>query len=442
MPIRIAGALLICGLAACATVDQTTQTDVIKDIRAVTGADVRFEAPSFSLPVGVIHDDGLSREEAVAIALWNNAAFQATLSDLGFARADLADAGVISNPALSLLFPVGPKQLEATLRWPIEVLWERPKRLAAAERRLESVAQSLMQSGLDLVLAVRLGYADLTLMRDRERLAHEAAGVFQEIDRLTQSRLAAGDIAELDARIARVDAVRRAQEAARAGHDVTIARARLALLLGLQGDDVLLSRLSSEAEPSPCGAVADLLRHARAARPDLRAAELSVEAAAARLGWERSRILTLTAVLDANGEGRAGFEAGPGIDVSIPIFNRNQGGRLRGQSELQRAAAVLVQLRRQIETDVREAAAQFDQAHESRAAWRDTIVTPLRDNLADAEASFATGESSFLFVLENGRQLIDARVREREIAADEQRARARVERAVGYGCPASPGETN
>jgi outer membrane protein, heavy metal efflux system len=63
-------------------------------------------------------DDGLSRDEAVAIALWNNAAFQVSVSQLGFARADLADAGLISNPVLSLLFPWGPKQLEWTLRWP------------------------------------------------------------------------------------------------------------------------------------------------------------------------------------------------------------------------------------------------------------------------------------------------------------------------------------
>ena len=44
------------------------------------------------------------------------------------------------------------------------------------------------------------------------------------------------------------------------------------------------------------------------------------------------------------------------------------------------------------------------------------------------------GESSYLFVLENTRRLIEARVREREIAADEQRAQARIERAAGTAC--------
>jgi cobalt-zinc-cadmium efflux system outer membrane protein len=313
--------------------------------------------------------------------------------------------------------------------------------VAAAKLSAESAAQSLVQSGLDLVLTVRLAYSDLSLAIDRQHLAEEAAAALQRIDMLTQSRLAAGDIAELDARAARVDAVRSALDAERAVHDVTIARERLRLLLGLGAEDRALERLQASGEPERCGEPPDLMKRALAARPDLRAAELTVEAAAARLGWERSRILTLTAVLDANGEGKEGFEMGPGIDVSIPVFNRNQGGRLRGEAELQRASASYVSLQRQVGLDVREALTLFDQARASRAAWGERIVTPLRTNLAEAEKSFSSGESSYPFVLENSRRLIEARLRERELAADEQRAQARIERASGTACRAGTGVT-
>ena len=426
---------------SCATATPPVQTDIADGIRAVTGASVRFGAQTTGLPSGVNIEDGLSREEAVAVALWNNPAFQVSLSQLGFARADLVDAGMISNPVLSLLFPVGPKQLEATLRWPVEVLWERPRRMSAAKLSLEAVAQGLVQSGLDLALSVRVAYTDLALAVDRQQLANEAAATLQRIDTLTASRLAAGDIAELDARAARVDAVRSAQDAERAVHDVTIARERLRLLLGLPADDAALNRLENSGSVELCGSLPDLLKAALAARPDLRAAELTIEAAAARLGWEKSRILTLTAVLDANAEGIDGFESGPGIDVSIPLFNRNQGGKLRAQSELERAHAAFVQLRHQVGHDVREASALFDQARQSRLAWGDKIVAPLAANLSDAEESFAAGESSYLFVLENTRRLLEARVREREIAADERRAQARIERAAGLGCQAETGGT-
>ena len=387
IPVSLVLLLAAVSAISCATAGPPVPTEVADQLRAATGASMRLEpAPAPTLPSGVRIDDGLSRDEAVAVALWNNAAFQVTVSQLGFARADLVDAGIISNPVLSLLFPVGPKQLEATLRWPIEVLWERPRRVAAAKLSLAGAAQGLVQSGLDLVLSVRIAFADLALALDRQVLSREAAAALQRIDTLTQSRLAAGDVAELDARAARVDAARSALDAERAVHDVTIARERLRLLMGLAPDDRALETIEIPVAADRCGTTADLLKRALVARPDLRAAELAVEAAAARIGWEKSRILTLTAVLDANAEGIDGFESGPGIDISLPIFNRNQGGRLRAETELQRASAAYVQLQQQVGLDVREASTLFDQAQQSRAAWQSQLVTPLRANLADAEA--------------------------------------------------------
>ncbi|WP_291987928.1 TolC family protein [Luteitalea sp.] len=438
--------LLLLGAAvttlSCASAQPPVASPVTEGILSATGAAARIQAPGLAeLPSAVDLRDGLSSDEAVATALWNNATFQVTLSQLGFARADLVDAGLLTNPVLSLLFPLGPKQFEATLRWPIEVLWERPKRRAAAQLALNAIASSLVQSGLDLALAVRVSHADYALAIDRQRLATDAAAILERIDVLTQSRLAAGDISTLEARVARVDAARARQDADRAAHDVRLARERLRLLLGLAADDPAVDRIQALAVPDACGTATDLLPRALAARPDVRAAEIAVEGAAARLGWERSRVLALAAVLDANGQGLEGFEAGPGVDVGLPIFNWNQGGRLRAATELQRASAAYVATQQQVGLDVREAVTLLDQAKESRTAWRTTLVVPLEANLTDAEEAYRAGDSSFLFVLENSRRLIEARLRERELAADEARAVARIERAIGAKCAPPAGET-
>ena len=431
--------LLLLGAAvttlSCASARPPVASPVTDRILSATGAAARLHAPGVAdVAPTVDPQDGLSSDEAVATALWNNAAFQVTLSQLGFARADLVDAGMLTNPVLSLLFPLGPKQFEATLRWPIELLWERPKRRAAAQLALDATASSLVQSGLDLALAARLSHTDYALAVDRQRLATDTAAALERIDALTQSRLAAGDIGALEARVARVDAARGRQDADRAAHDVRLARERLRLLMGLAAADPVVDRIQASPAPHACGAAADLLPRALAARPDVRAAEIAVEAAAARLGWERRRVLAFTAVLDANGQGTQGFEAGPGVDVGLPIFNRNQGGRLRAETELQRASAAYVAIQQQVGLDVREAVTLLDQAQESRTAWRTTLVTPLEANLVDAEDAYRAGDSSFLFVLENSRRLIEARLRERELAADETRALARIERAIGAKC--------
>src|SRR5689334_14168492 len=94
-----------------------TPGDVDTAIRARTAdRGLRLDGEA-ALPPDVNLTDGITQEEAVAVALWNSPSFQATLTDLGIARADLAEAGLLRNPILSLLFPVGPKQMEFTLQY-------------------------------------------------------------------------------------------------------------------------------------------------------------------------------------------------------------------------------------------------------------------------------------------------------------------------------------
>src|ERR1700754_2155795 len=128
------------------------------------------EAAQARIPPGVALSDGLSEDEAVAIALWNNAVFHNDLAALGIARADLIEAGLLRNPLLSLLLPLTMSQLEATITFPAEVFFQRPRRVAAAKAELERVAQSLEQNALNLVRDVRVAYSDLLLARNRARV--------------------------------------------------------------------------------------------------------------------------------------------------------------------------------------------------------------------------------------------------------------------------------
>src|SRR5262245_50681307 len=127
-----------------------TPEDVDAGIRARTAAGIRL-AGDEPLPPDVNLTDGLTQEEAVAIALWNSPSFQATLADLGIARADLAEAGLLRNPIFSLLFPLGPKQLEFTLQYPFDALIQRPKRVAAARLNARAIGERLVWDALALV---------------------------------------------------------------------------------------------------------------------------------------------------------------------------------------------------------------------------------------------------------------------------------------------------
>jgi cobalt-zinc-cadmium efflux system outer membrane protein len=378
--------------------------------------------------------DGLTSDEAVAIALWNSPSFQATLADLGIARADVVEAGLLRNPVLSLLFPLGQKQLEWTVQFPVDAIWQRPKRVAAAQLNAQAVGERLVWDGLTLVAQTRTAHADAVIAEQRLQLTGENADLVQRLAGITEARLKAGDISELEARAARSDAarvqvVRRAIE-----HDRELARVTLATLLGMDaGTDQIRAVAEPVVDLDACGAEPARLETALAARPDVRAAEIAIEAAAQRARWEHSRVLTLIGILDGNGTG-ADANAGPGVGGDIPIFSRNQGAIGRAEAEVDRAGRQYAAVRAQVISDVRSASVRVRQAEQAIASWRDDIVPSLEIEQKQAESAYQAGEIPLFSLLDVSRRLVDGRTRLLDAEADMRRATIALERSLGRSC--------
>lgn len=436
-PVSCVAAITVVALSlGCAsTGGAPAPADLDEAIRARTAATgIRLEGQD-QLPPDVNLTDGLTQEESVAIALWNSPSFQATLLDLGIARADLVEAGLLRNPIFSLLFPIGPKQLEFTLQYPFEVLWQRPARVAAARLNAQAIGERLVWDALSLVAQVRSAHADAITAERRLALAMQNAELTRRLADITDARLRAGDISELEARAPRTDAsrsdvVRRAVE-----HDRDLARLTLAALLGLDRVAGQLAPQTSAAyDAAPCPVDDGRLTEALASRPDVRAAELTIEAATARARWEDSRVFTLIGVLDANGRGPEGFEIGPGLNTELPIFARNQGGIDRATVEIERASQLYAAARARVITDVRSAGVRVTQAQQALDAWSTEIVPSLETELRQAEGAYGAGETALFTVLDVSRRLIDGRMRLLDAEADLFRSRIALERAIGRYC--------
>jgi cobalt-zinc-cadmium efflux system outer membrane protein len=383
------------------------------------------------VPPGVEFEDGLSEAEAISFALWNNSSFQETLTKLELSRADLLQAGLLSNPTFSVLFPLGPKQLEFAATFPLEAVWLRPRRVAIAKLDHERVAQDLVLHGLDLVRDVRAGFSDLQLARDHLQLARQSIDVWERIAEISESRHRAGEASALEAERARVDVIRARDDTSRAEKDLLIAQERLLGLLGLLQNPISWEFAAPVSPPPLRWQVGELEQKAFAARPELRAAELAVEAAAKRAGLSRTEIFALSGIIDANGSGKEGFEMGPGMQLPIPIFNQNQAGRARADAEVQRAAWHQVDTRQRIAREVREAYARCQQASRSLQKSDEQIVPALEGLLRQSEKAYELGELSPLALQETAGQLILARSRQAEAVADLRRAWAELERSVG-----------
>src|SRR5207244_12380279 len=133
-------------LAGCQTAPRspdlgTVSAHLTERVGQTVGCDAGVSG--VALPPGASLDHGVTDDEAIAIALWNNAAFQELLVDLGIARGDLIQAGLLPNPEFVYFFPVPEKPLKYVFDFPIEALWLRPIRIRAAARDAERTLDRL-----------------------------------------------------------------------------------------------------------------------------------------------------------------------------------------------------------------------------------------------------------------------------------------------------------
>ena len=432
-------------VTACVTSDPRLEESYVR--AQIEGTAPREAAPGreaapIEVPPGVQLDDGITGDEAVSLALWNNAAFQEQLAALGLSRADLAQAGMIANPTLWALIPLGAKQLEFAATLPLEALWIRPSRVAVARLDGERAAERLVQTGLDLIRDVRVATAAVAASRERAEIALALSTASDEIAEIGAQRLAIGDASESEAAVTRVAGARARDELRAARSDADAAQRRWASWIGLgeHAPDISLAAGEPAARCSERAELEALLDQALSARPDLHAARLGVQAATQRQRLALAEIFAVSAILDANGSGRD-REMGPGFSLVLPLLNQNQGGRVRAGAELARAEAGQRATEDRILLEVRDATARHGEAAERRRAWQADVVAPLAASLATVKHQLASGDVSSLSVFQARSALELARLRDVELRSLEAGACAELERSVGLrlGGPSAQG---
>ncbi|MFO0708690.1 MAG: TolC family protein [Sandaracinus sp.] len=371
----------------------------------------------------------LDETDVAALALAASPTYRAELTRIDAARADLDEASRPANPQITLAAALGPISAFATLLAPLESLWQIPLRTEAAARALASIAESLVQGGLDVVRDARLAHAELVLAETRVVIVREVAAAWTELASIARARAEAGEVSPAEAALVQAQASAGLDAVQVQEHDVRIASARLAALLGLEADRVLHARFAHEPEELPT--LEALLASARASRPDVQASELAMGAAAARAGWERSRVIALAAQIEGHWTQPDTLAMRLGARLELPIFSANQGGIGRAEAEARRSEALLEATRVRVSREVVEAHARAMRAEASLRAFRETVLPQLEEAHRVAARGFAIGEETQNVALDALRQLGEARLREAELVAEAHRAEAELERAVG-----------
>lgn len=419
-------------LSGCVAHSPYDRQQVSSELSTKAGGSLKPQMDThFSVPAGVVLSDGLSDDEAVDVALWNNASLQMSMAQLGMAQADLTTAGALPNPVLGLLFPGSPAHYEATLSLPIDLL-TRHARVSAAKEEVERVAAMMVADGMALAREVRIAHAEAIASEQKYQLLQEQMVVVADLLRIATVQVETGKIDKQSLATQRAQQAELSVMVAQAEHAVMAARYRLHELLGL---DVATIALNLTLTPGTLSdmAVAELdvmLHTALESRPEIKANEADIERAGYQDKWERNKLLNLIAELKLV-QTDSGRNTSPGAQMELPLFNQNQGGRSHASAELDRAVQSFVVTQQAIRREVSTARASYLAASQSHTLLKDTVLPALQAELDLSREANTLGNQSYWQLAQVQSRYLQAQVRLVDAQLAVQRAHVKLIHSVG-----------
>ena len=410
----------------------------------------------------------LTLQEALGRASAGNLELRISRADTGFARAELVGSRLRPNPSLAMEY-VSTGDGRVSLTQDLQLWGVRGYRIRAAELGRERARYTADDAARLVRRDVARSYRELLYEQERVALLDSLARVNERISRVAKTAFEQGLGSELDSRLSyttyqaslldRDAAAREVDlqqvELARLLGDSLTARYRLTDSLSAAGLRFLTASYADTTSSRPVRFVPSepgldsLMRIAVASRPDLRAAELDVQAQQASLAAARAAgkpTLAVGAIYsrssDAVGVTGGGLEVssgengvGVGLVLGLPFTNRNQGEVLRAQVAGQAASLRRASLRQALERDIRVSLGRVALASSRIETLRQVILPSSRAALRVAETAFGRGQVNIFEVLqvqrtynENTTALLDGM---RELAT----GMADLEAAVGVPVP-------
>jgi cobalt-zinc-cadmium efflux system outer membrane protein len=388
---RLALVAVVVLASACASVPREAgMSDVRQGVSDRTGQAVEWKSgPSTAEDPRVreLLQGELTSDKAVAVAMANNPRLQATLAELGIARADLMQASVVRNPLFEaeIRFPRDPfRPFELRLAQTLVDLIQLPRRRALGRAAFDAAKLHITSEVVRFAADVRGQHSDLLAASQRvalSRLSLEAAKASAE---LAQRQHDAQNVTDLDLENEQAQYEQAKLDVARDEQSLLVALEALLRAMGLR-DASIDWQLPKAFPPLPASEQdqQQLEQLAAARRLDIQIARREVDIARQQMPMAR-----LTALGDITVDGHLQRDAigaktfGPGIEVPIPIFNTGASARSRAEAEYLRAAHTLNALLAESSSQLRTARATVAEARARVEYYRDVIV-PRRQRIVE-----------------------------------------------------------
>jgi cobalt-zinc-cadmium efflux system outer membrane protein len=383
----LVSAVLCASAAEGASRQKPAPVSVEKVVHERTGQQVQWQREQSAREeaqqaVRAILRHPLTATRAAQVALLNNRSLQATFEEIGLARAEVIEAGLLKNPTFegSARFPDRPPSaanLEGSIAQEFLDLLLLPLRKRVAQAQLRQAQLRVADEVLKLVAETKVAFYEAQAAQQlagRLKLIQEAAAAAIEI---AQQQHAAGNVSELALANQQAGYSQSRLELAGAEAEVREKRERLNRLMGLWGRDTDW-KLGDELPPVPAGEIptAGLETLAIEQRLDLAAAKAEVASVVQALGLTKTYRFLGALELGVSSERDSDRQTvtGPTLKLELPIFNRGQGRIARWEAQLRQAERRLEALAIDIRSEVREKRDRLTAKRDSALFYRDQLV--------------------------------------------------------------------
>ena len=445
-------AAVLVALPACKTFEAKPlrERELLQEIQAIRLEGLKLQGqgegsvPASGATSMVDPTAGLSREEAVAVALFLNPGLRSFRKERGVAEGEVVAAGLLPNPELQVTWlyiehfthSLATSGFDVALNWAPPRPGERGAKVAKAQAHLDVVRSQIVTSEWSLAAGVRSAYAAVRTGEERLAIAETSLKLEDRIRDFVRERARLGDANRMDLNLAEISRSEVAREREAVAIELERARRELNRLLGLPPDYEFRLRdrgdLAYRSLPIEPGALESTMLERR---PELVTAKKLYEESeeALRLAyiqrWPWFRFGPAYARDEINGQ--PGNRFGLGLGIDLPLANLNQGEIAIREADRERLRMAYMAALHQGRAEVAEAFRDLKAAERLIRLYEETIRPALEESVSLAEAGIESREFNLLQTITTQEKVLRARRENVEALLDYWQAAFDLERALG-----------
>jgi cobalt-zinc-cadmium efflux system outer membrane protein len=260
-----------------------------------------------------------------------------------------------------------------------------------AQARMEAGRQGQRAREWELIASIRGDFLSWTILNRKAALQQEVAGRWDGLSRLAQAKLAEGRLSEVDEAQTRLNLAQAKQREAELRSEMAALGKHLGYLVGVSPlPDTLTAVLPDTLPVLPPRD--SLETWAARANPEIRLSEAEVFRAETQIALEENLgrpSFSLTAGYDRETDGANLI--GGGVELPLPLFNRNQAGIAKARGEMREAEWKRRAAKAKVESDIGIAITSLESLALRIRAYQKDIRLLRRKQLDLAEKGFREG---------------------------------------------------